>query len=218
MPRFSSASTSTKSGSQCSLFDLPLPLPEDSIYSELKLDPSATAEEVGWAVKVLTDERRATKLRLENEIKETTSKVSGLQRAYDELARVQGAGIADERGLQQMADLENKALDIDPTFQEKRRRAKELGEKVDALNAMDLNKVAGLSKYDEAHPPFALMKLAPASRDEFLEHPRMALWILRRDTTRFLEKNGESVAYASDLEREDFTADFCWNPLLDGDE
>jgi hypothetical protein len=214
MPRFSA--NSAQLGRQNNLFELPLPLPEDSIYLELNLDPSATAEEVGWAVKVLNGERTAEKLRLYDKIKATACKVAGLQAAYEELENVQGSGKTDERGLQRMAELENRALDIDPGFQEKRRKAKELEEKINALNAMQLGMLSGLSKYDESHPPFGLMKLAPATRDEFFDQSRTELWILRREITRFLKEKGEAIAYANDLDREDFSADFCWNPILDG--
>ena len=182
----------------------------------MDLDPSATSEEVGWAVKTLNDERRAEKARLDEEIKKTTEKVPGLQDALDAYKKTQDSGNTDEKGLQRMAEFENRALNFDPSFQENRRKAKELGEKIDALNAMDLGKLSGLSKYDEAHPPFALMKLAPATSDEFLDQPHTQLWILRREISCFLELRGETVVHASDLEREDFTADFCQNPLLDG--
>ncbi len=176
MPRFSSAASAELSRRD-NLFELPLPLPPDSIYRDLNLDPSATSEEVGWAVKILNDERRAEKARLDEEIKQTTEKVPGLQEASDAYTKTQSSGGTDERSLQRLAELENRALDIDPSFQENRRKARELEEKIDALNAMDLGKLSGLSKYDEAHPPFALLKLAPATRDEFLERPHTQLWI-----------------------------------------
>ena len=219
MARFSSATKSqAKPQRRTVLFDLPLPIPANSIYRELDLDPTATAEEVGWAVKLLNDERRAARSHLDDEIKAVASKVPGLLLAYEELKNTQGPSGPDERRLQKLAELENRALDIDPSFQEKRRKAKELDDKIDALNALDLGKLAGLSKYDEAHPPLALFKLATAVRDDFLDQPRTQLWLLRRDITRFLVAKGESVGHLHDLDREDFTADFCLNRLLDGDD
>lgn len=219
MARFSSATKSqSKSQRSCVLFDLPLPIPANSIYRELDLDPTATAEQVGWAIKLLNDERRTAKSRLDDEIRAVALKIPGLLLAYEELKNAQAPSAPDERRLQKLAQLENHALDIDPSFQEKRRRARELEDKIDALNALDLGKLAGLSKYDEAHPPLALFKLSIAVRDDFLDQPRTQLWLLRRDITRFLQAKGESVAYLNDLDREDFTADFRRNRLLDGDD
>jgi len=219
MARFSSdTKAQAKPHRGNALFELPLPIPANSIYRELNLDPTAPAEEVAWAVKLLNDERRAAISRLDDEIKAVASKVPGLLAAYEELKNAHGPSGPDEHGIQRLSELEKRALDIDPSFQEKRRKAKELEEKIDALNALDLGKLAGLSKYDEAHPPLALFKLATGVRDGFLDQPRTQLWLLRRDITRFLETKGESVAYLSDLDREDFTVDFCPVKLLDGDD
>ena len=216
MARFSSAKN-IKLASRCSLFDLPLPLPSDSLYREMDLEPSATAEEVGWAVKILNDKRQAAKSQLDDDIKATVARVPGLSAIYDELSGASGASTGNERKLQKLSELENRALDIDPGFKEKQRKSKELAEKIDALNALDLGKLAGLAKYDEMHPPYILMKLAPAVRDEFLDQPRTLLWLLRREISRFLENRGEPSAYLNDLDRQDFTADFCPNQILDGD-
>jgi hypothetical protein len=215
VPKFSST-IKTESILRDNLFDLLLPLPPDSIYRDLNLDPSATSEEVGWAVKILNDERRAEKSRLDEAIRKTAAQVPELPAALDGERKTSSSGAADERSSEPPPEMVNRALNIDPGFQENRRKSKELGEKIDALNGMDLGKQSGLSRYDEAHPPFALLKLAPSARDQFLEQPRSELWILRREISRFLKQNGENVVHSSDLEREDFTADFCPNPLLDG--
>src|SRR5438552_6472513 len=119
MPRFSA--TSADPNPRDNLFELPLPLPPDSIYRDLDLDPSATSEEVGWAVKTRNDERRAEKARLDKEIKKTTEKVPGLQDALDAYKKTQDSGNTDEKGLQRMAEFENRALNFDPSFQENRR-------------------------------------------------------------------------------------------------
>jgi len=168
LARFSSA-TKKKSAPRCSLFDLPLPLPSDSLYREMDLEPSATTEEVGWAVKILNDKRQAAKSQLDDDIKATVAKVPGLSVIYEELSGASGASTGNERKLQKLAELKNRALDIDPGFKEKQRKSKEYADKINALNALDLGKLAGLAKYDEMHPPYILMKLAPAVRDEFLD-------------------------------------------------
>lgn len=215
MARFSSAASAEPQGA--SLFNLPIPLPVDSIYSQLNLDSSASSTEVEWAAKILNDERKVEKAKLEEEVKKTIAKVPGLQEALDEWKKVQNSGSTDNRGLQRLAELENRALGIDPNFQENRRKAQDLGEKINELNGKNLGNKAELVKYDESHPPFALMKLAPVERDAFLKRPREALWILRREISQFLEQRGEAGALTNDLDREDFSADFCRNPLLDGD-
>jgi hypothetical protein len=182
--RFSSATSAEPHGA--TLFSLPIPLPVDSIYSELNLDSSASSTEVEWAAKILNDGRKAEKAKLEEEVKKTIAKVPGLQEALDEWKKVQNSGSSDNRGLQRLAGLENRALGIDPNFQENRRKAQDLEEKINELNGKNLGNKAELVKYDESHPPFALMKLAPVERDAFLRQPREALWILRREISHFL--------------------------------
>jgi hypothetical protein len=202
---------------QRGLFDLPLSLPEDSIYQELNLDPSATAEEVSWAAKVLNDQRLALKSDREKKINKVFEKVPDLKEALEDKGDAKGSGSLDHRKSVRLADLLDKARRLDQDFLDHRRKVEELNAKILALNGLNLGNLNSLSNYDEARPPYALLKLAPAQRDEFLEQPRSELWLLRREITSFLERSGEAAAHTTDLDRENFAADMYRNPLLDGD-
>src|SRR5206468_2712869 len=106
------------------------------------LDPTSTAEEIGWAVKSLNDKRLAERHRLELKERGTFQKTPGLEEAYKQLKDLQVSGRSDgselRRVQKRLADLETLASNFDPGFQERRRNIKELSQKIDELNLMNL--------------------------------------------------------------------------------
>ena len=202
------------------LFDLPLPLPSGTIYDELGIPPDAPQEEVASVVKQANDRRTAERLQLQAAIHRVYEQVPGLAEATAQLAELRAKTGTSPKRLQQLQEqvsaLERRLVAIDPKFHETRRREKEIGEEIEQLNAAKLNQPLHRRQYDEHHPPLALLKIAPATRDQFLDTPRVLLTLVRRELTRFLRARGEPVIYTSDLDRDDFRADFAPHPLLDG--
>jgi hypothetical protein len=88
-------------------------------------------------------------------------------------------------------------------------------QKAEDINQWNLDKPDARLAYDCAHPPLALLKLAP-SADAALTDPRTCLFLLRSAISEFLEARGEEVFHPSDLTRRDFTDEFDVHELLDG--
>jgi len=67
-------------------------------------------------------------------------------------------------------------------------------------------------------PPLDLLTLTECPSQPFADptDTRTPLVQLRRELARFLASHGEDVYHPSDLTRDDFTADFTPNELLDG--
>jgi hypothetical protein len=204
------------------LFDFPLPIPAGTAYDELGIDPESPPDEIGWAVKELNDRRKAECAALEQRVTRVFSEVPGLEEAYKERAALRETPTASSRRLRRLEErvvsLEKVAAAFDPQFQDARRRVEELKRQVVELNLLALDAPKKRKQYDELHPPLALLKLVPAARDQFIDKSLVLLTLVRREITRFLRAQGEAVYYASDLDRDDFTADFTFNPLLDAQE
>src|SRR5207247_638404 len=152
-------------------------------------------------VKALNDRRLAEAARLERQIKEIYSKVTGLEDAYRELEEMQTFNNPTAERMRRvqsrLASLEAEALRVDPGLSEYRRKVKELRRQVDEFNLLGLREPGKLLQYDRSHPPMALLKIASAARDGFLEDSRTALCLMRRAITSFLGAKGETVAYPS---------------------
>jgi hypothetical protein len=104
----------------------------------------------------------------------------------------------------------------DPEVVELRRQISERKQGADEINGWNLDKPEARLAYDCDHPPLALLKLDP-SADAALTEPRTCLFLLRSAIAEFLEARGEAVFHPSDLTRPDFTDDFSFHELLDGD-
>lgn len=200
------------------LFDWPLPVPEAFAYRDLDIEPFATQDEVRWAKGRAIRRLHAEQAAVERELDAVYRAIPGLREAYRAVQAMQkgGSDRGDERGAHaELAELEGHALRSDPDFRRKRRRLAEIEETVKRINRQALDTPEERRAYDEAHPPLALLRLVEEERGGFVE-PRTAFLLLRREVARFLSAQGEDVFHPSDLTREDFSADFDFNELLDG--
>ena len=203
------------------MLDYPLPLPRDTLYDSLGLEPQATMAEIhetkNRAIGELNDERGDIEKSLAPifdaipGLRETREEVRGHGRAHRQ------PGTDDGATRTRLAELERAA---DASFPEYRRLCKRLGEiaeRVTELNLMPLLTPERRLAYDRQHPPLSIVKLAPCIPDS-LEDNRVALTLLRIGLSSFLEDRGVPVFHPSDLTREDFSGDFEETAMLDGDE
>ncbi len=208
------------------MFDYPLPIPRNTEYDLLGIRPDARSEDIQEAkteiLGAISDKRRAAAQRL----KELYAKVEGLEEAYRDVERLtRGGQEAESTDLQEartkLARLEQKALKQDPDYLDKRRMDLELLDDLEKQE-MHINGLAILgpqtrAEYDRKNPPLDLLKLEECVGDEFTDNSIM-LPLLRQELSEFLASRGEEVLHPSDLTRRDFTGDFAYNPLLDGEE
>lgn len=201
------------------LFDFPLPIPGDTIYETLAIAPEAPQGEVSAAVRDATGRYSREKGELEGRLRSVYAQVNGLEEAYAELTALRADTHASPERLrnaqERVSSLERRAAAIEPRVGQLRQQVHDLAEKIKALNAMALDQPEKRREYDETRPPLALLELAPAARDGFVDTPRILLPLLRREMTEFLRSRGEAVHYVSDLDRDDFTADFTVSAPLD---
>jgi hypothetical protein len=196
-----------------SLFYYPFPVPQRTTYRELGIGPDASDEEVQAAKSATVRRLLEEKGRLDQAIERVYDQVPGLQRACEE--NEQADTVASPAARRTLAELEAKALAVDPALRNKRLRSAELETKVHELNEQALEKPANRRAYDRAHPPLGLLNLRECAGDDFLEGVT-CLHLLRKDVASFLSARGVAVLHPSDLTREDFTSDFSRNPILDG--
>lgn len=203
------------------LFSAPLPTPRPSLYRQLRVEPDASADEVAWAKVAATTRLRREQARLQQELAGLDERVLGLRDARQrvELLRQLGGEQAPAGELlaaeQALARLESRAFRIDPLFRDKVRREAEVGQAILDLSAGGLDQPGKRLEYDRAHPPLAILKLEECTETGF-EDPLTCLFLLRASVASFLAARGEPVYHPSDLTREDFSADFTPNGLLDG--
>jgi hypothetical protein len=199
-------------------FGYPLTLPRKTLYEDLAVDPDASSDEVRWAKGEAARRLQAEKNTLDAALESVYTAIPGLKEAYAEhesLTRSGETGKEVASIARRLADLERQAQARDAGFKGKRERSSELTAKIHLLNRTSLDKPDERLAYDIAHPPLALLKLADGALDGFLKGKTL-LFLLRREISRFLAARGEAVFHPSDLTREDFTADFTPNLLLDG--
>jgi hypothetical protein len=202
------------------LFDYPLPIPSDTVYRQLGVEPDATDDDIRFALAATRRRLEAEKRDADAELQVVFGQIPALQKAYQELDLAQCAeGQVEAAGLRHVqstiAQLERKAISIRPRFKELRGRAASLGRQIEELNRLSLEKPEERQKYDSAHPPLGLLKLTGCTRDEPLLERRTTLVLLRTELSRFLEAQGEAVFHPSDLTRSDFSGDFTPIPFLD---
>jgi DNA repair exonuclease SbcCD ATPase subunit len=203
------------------LFGYPIPFPAKTLYEELEIDLGEVDDDVRSAKAEVTNRLLAEKNALVQELEKVYTSVEGLREASAGLAEIQERGEEAEPQARELrkrlADLEQEAQRHDPEFREKRRRTAELELRIHAINGKSLDKPEVRRSYDRAHPPLALLELADGTNDAFVEG-KTALFLLRRELSRFLAERGETVFHPSDLTREDFSSDFQPNLFLDGPE
>ena len=203
------------------MFDVPLPVPGNTMYQEIGVDPDASDAEVRWAVGEYRTQLTAEQGALDQDVRQTIVSVEGFREALAALdalrddATPEGASrLADAQAT--VARLEEAAVAHDPEFRRKRERSLVLVEKINTLNKVGLDGPEGRAAYDKAHPPLALLRLASDPTGE-LPDVGKALVLLRMELSSYLAQHGEDVFHPSDLTRDDFSADFAFQPLLDGE-
>jgi len=201
------------------MFDLPLPVPARTLYRDLDVAPDASDEEVRWAKAEAVRRLEAEKSTILKDLGRVRGQIPGLGPTLDEVASLRAAGTdADEaalaKALARLADLERQATARDPAYRQKCERVDTLTRRVEDLNRRAIEKPEARVAYDRCHPPLALLRLSDCTTDAFRD-PHDALFLLRRDLAAFLESRGEVAFHPSDLTRQDFSADFTPNPLLD---
>jgi len=202
------------------MFDYPLPIPRNTLYSEIGVGPEATTEEIRDATEELKIAVDGQKKTVDAQIEELYEVVPGLRGAYQEIERLQAqtdsAGAEQLRTAQKkLVELEQKAERHNPNFRQLRDRLSEIGLKFNEINQMKVRKPETRVSYDRANPPLDLFKLAKCMRDELADN-KIALALLRRELSEFFAARHEEVFHPSDLTREDFSSDFAFNSLLDG--
>lgn len=202
------------------MFDYPIPIPSDTVYQELGIDPEAPASEVRKARTDVINALQGRKALLDAELEAIYSQVEGMRKAYADLEEQENKGPkadAQERRTAHKAviRLERKALQINPQFKEMRAKSADFEAKKKRLNSLSLDSPEKRQEYDKANPPLALVKLAESPKDAFTDN-KMAFLRLRRELVEFIAEAGEEAFHASDYTRTDFSGDFSHNPQLDG--
>jgi hypothetical protein len=202
------------------MFNYPLPIPANTLYQELGVDPEAPADEVRNARTDVINALKRRKAALDAELEAVYALVEGMRKAYADLEEQENKGPkadADERRSAHKAVivLERKAGQINPKFKEMRAKSADLEAKIKRLNSLSIDSPEKRQEYDQANPPLALVKLADWPKDAFTDN-KTALLLLRRELTEFLAEAGEEAFHASDFTRTDFSGDFSHNPQLDG--
>jgi len=201
------------------VFDMPLPSAHSGEYARLGVTPDATQEEiraaVGDAERRLNREKRAA----QQELEAVYGQVDGLREAYRERDELLGAEVDPDRARQvreRLSALEAKAMGVSPHLRTLRERLERIEDQLKQLSATPLNRADSRAKHDQDHPPLALLKVEDGARDAFATEPRVALTLLRRETSAFLSRQNETVFHPADVTRRDFSSDFTYAQLLDG--
>ena len=201
------------------LFECDLPVPGGSQYTVLGLSPEAMPNDVRDAQRDFILALNQQKNLAEREIEQVSLAVPGLAPAIRELERLRNSSgnaaavLAAEKIL---ADQQALAQLVNPLYSQLLERVRKLEFEINDLNKLDLANPAKRLEYDQANPPFELLKLADCERNE-LADPPVALALLRQSMVEFLDARGEEIYHPSDLTRRDFRSDYTFHPLLDGD-
>jgi len=208
------------------MFDYPLWVSCKTHYNLLGIPPEATADEVRDAINERKQDLAALKAEVARQVKEVYDKVPDLERAEAEVKSLRGQreegkpiDVAALTVAQKRLDeAEAKGRRVNAGFRSLQRQQAELEASVSGLNNLGLQNTEQRQAYNRAHPPLDLLELTACASEPFADpaDTRTALVQLRRELARFLAGQGEEVYHPSDLTREDFTADFTHNPLLDG--
>lgn len=201
------------------MFSFPLPLPQNTLYSKLGVDPEASEDELRTAkadfVRGL-DRRKAT---VDSQVEQVFEQVEGLRQAYAEQRDLANKGRGVEEALaaatRRVHLLEKQALALCPDFARLRQEAEALEAEINEVNSLGLEMPENRLNYDRQNPPLALLKLHEWPRAPFGDN-KVALALLRRELAEFLAALGVDVFHPSDLTRQDFYGDFTHSDLLDG--
>lgn len=204
------------------LFSYPLPEPENTDYHKLGITPEATPDEIREAKSRIIERLNRQKKEVDKKLNYVYQKIDGLQQVYKDIEMLRGQGedkntenlIHKEELLQK---LEEDAIMSEPEYKNLRERSQEIERKINEINLMILEKPEERIKYDQKHPPYALLKLESCDQEIFTKGGKsLALFLLRCEVADFLAEHGVECYHPSDLTRKDFLSDFSYNPILDG--
>ena len=210
------------------MFGYPIPIPQNTFYQELGLDPEATVEEVSAAITTRKQELIEQMAGIGKKLNDIYTAVPGLKATEAEIAvlRLESKEDhpAEKEGKLRLArnrldELENKALAINPEFKHLHSQMQTLKQKEEELNISPFSTPEKRLEYDQQNPPLELFKLSNCQRNDLFDRNRnnICLTILRRELSAYLAKQQEVIFHPNDLTRVDFSGDYSHTPLLDGD-
>jgi DNA repair exonuclease SbcCD ATPase subunit len=208
------------------MFDYPLWVSRETHYTLLGIPPEATADEIREAINERKQDLAAQVVEIARQVKEVYDKVPDLKKAEEEVRTLRAQrdegkpvdGAAMAAAQKRLDEAEAKARRVNAEFRALQRKQAELEATASGLNNLGLQNTEQRQAYKRAHPPLDLLELTDCASEPFADpaDTRTPLVQLRRELARFLASLGEEVYHPSDLTREDFTADFTYNELLDG--
>ena len=208
------------------MFNYPISIPKKTLYRDLGVGPEANDQEIGDAHGALVRKLEKTIGEAQNRLDIIYEQVPGLKESVKNVEQLD-AGSSDEstadEARKKLLALEREAGKIDSEYQALKDRIHDTQQHRSDVNRINLRNQEQQREYDEAHPPLDLLKLErnsnnPFANDELNLDQRVALFATRRELAAFLAEQGEAVFHPSDLGRDDFSADYTYNPLLDGPE
>lgn len=199
------------------MFDYPLPLPRHTLYDLLGVDPESSAEEISEARKAIVNDLTKEKNGLEERLEQIAATIAGLKEARLAVNKAGASPSELEQAHAALTKLEQKARQSNPEYRELQDRLKEMEEELNRINQLVVLRSSDRAEYDRRTPPLELLKLENCLRDSLAKN-HIALPLLREELSRFFKAQGEEVFHPSDFTREDFTSDFDYHPLLDGEE
>lgn len=191
-----------------------------SQYAVLGISPSANLTDIRDAQRDHLAQLQKQLRAAQRQIDEVRERVPGLAPALQEVETLRNQETAPSQlaaAERTLAALEAEARRVNPKYAELVERVKRLNAEINDLNKLDLANPAKRLEYDRANPPFEMLKIVDCERTE-LNDPVVAMALLRKELTEFLEAAGECVDHPSDLTRRDFQNDYSFHPLLDGDQ
>ncbi len=202
------------------MFDIPFKLPTGTEYDELGVGPEADESELRDAQRELIEDLAARRRDTEQRLQAVADRVPGLTETLARVKALRAAGASDPAELRTaehaLAKHEATALRIDSSYRDLRAKIDEFRKREEAVNRMKVLRADERAAYDDSRPPLGLVRLEDGADAHFATDQDLMLWQVRSELSQFLSQRGEDVFHPSDLTREDFTADFSHNTLLDG--
>lgn len=205
------------------MFNYPLPNAGMTLYHRLGILPTATEQQIRTAIADQKEDLLKRKRGLERKLNRINTEFPELETLKARIESLKKTSTTDavealRKAIDEKRSLEKKAETIEPAYRDIISELKEIERKINELNSLKLDNTRERNAYDLRNPPCALLKLK-AFEDPLFSEPEVALTIIRREIANFLAEENNMVCYhPSDLTRTDFTADFNYHPILDGEE
>ena len=200
-------------------FTYPIPR-TSSVYDELGMDATATDQQLGATVTGTIKKLDRERGELQNKIDDAIARIPGFRESLHqemELAKSNPPAKIPTNLKTKLTEMHRAVLQIAPDFEYNKQRCREIEAEIKRWKDLSLDTPEHRQKYEQQHPPLALLKLRDCSRTRSADR-RAALSLIRREVSAFLEAQGEPVFHPSDLTRRDFRGDYQPNDLLDPPE